>query len=797
MSDVGASGPEVNIDERGGIDERGEPRSGRLARAYAWVVAGPLAYLIPIAWIALAVWGTYRLPSISDSQAALGDLTAPNAPAIAAERLDAHLFGVPAISRVAVVQQSATGLSLSVLQATASQATAIDSRSSAAAFAAPQGLLGALPIVDQPGIVPSSRQTRTTAITYLIFDPSLDWNVQVAGARTYAAALARTPGSSVIGVGGVVPARLQQGDAILYRLSLVELATLVLIALIVGLTFRSLGAPLITLAAGILSYLIAVRVVAWFGQRTGIAAPQELQPLMIVLLLGIVTDYSIFLLSGFRRHLMAGLRRGAAARAATAQFVPTIVAAGVMVAAGTACLTVASLSFFRAFGPGMALTVLIGLVVAITLVPALLAVFGRAVFWPHAVGAGLTERDRTPLERADRSQRAGFARFATMRPVGVVVTLAVVALLVFASTYAARAKLGFGLTAGLPSSSQPARAASAATAGFAAGILSPTEVIVQKTGLGTQRVSLVALETQLGHQPHVAGVIGPQQQFLGSALVGIDQAITGKGAGSLAGFTISKDDSAARFLVIYGVDPLGSTGIAAYQDLNHAMPTMLSRAGLSGARVFYAGDTALAQQTLKLTLSDLRRVALAVVAVELLLLIVFLRALIAPLYLMAASILALTASFGLTTYVFQHFFHQLDIVYFVPFAAAVLLISLGSDYNIFLVGRIWEQARIRPMRGAVATAVPRAARAISVAAVALACSFAALALVNLQSFHQLAFLLFAGVLIDAFVVRSLLVPALVTMFGRTSAWPGRLRPRGGGGKGDGAGGAVGPTRRAT
>jgi RND superfamily putative drug exporter len=186
-----------------------------------------------------------------------------------------------------------------------------------------------------------------------------------------------------------------------------------------------------------------------------------------------------------------------------------------------------------------------------------------------------------------------------------------------------------------------------------------------------------------------------------------------------------------------------------------------------------------------------------VIVVELVLLIVFLRALIAPLYLMAASILALTASFGLTTYVFQRFFHQPDIVYFVPFAAAVLLISLGSDYNIFLVGRIWEQARIRPMRRAVAEAVPRAAQAISVAALALAFSFAALALVDLQSFHQLAFLLFVGVLIDAFIVRSLLVPALVTMFGRTSAWPGRLRPRGGKGQGDGAGDASEPTRRAT
>jgi RND superfamily putative drug exporter len=780
-----------------GVDGHGQPRPRALARAYAWVAAGPLAYLIPIAWVALAVWGTYHLPSISNSQAALGDLTAPNAPAIAAERLDARLFGVPAISRVAVVQHDPAGLSLSVLQATASQASAVDNHAPVARFATPQGLLGALPIVDQPGLVPSSGQTRTTAITYLVFDPSLDWNVQVAGAQAYEAALARTPGSSVVGVGGVIPARLAQGDAILNRLTLVELATLLGIALIVGLTFRSLGAPLVTLAAGVLSYLIAERVVAWFGQRTGIAAPQELQPLMIVLLLGVVTDYSIFFLSGFRRHLVAGLRRGAAARATTAEFVPTIVAAGVMVAAGAACLSVASLSFFRAFGPGMALTVLIGLVVAITLVPALLAIFGRAVFWPHAVGAASPEPERMPPDSTAHSQGVGFAHFATRRPVGVIVTTGSVALLVFASIYAGHAHLGFGLTAGLPASSGPARAASAAAAGFAPGILSPTEVIVQNTGIGAQRASLVALETQLTHQPLVAGVIGPREQYISSVLSGVDRALTGKGIGSPGGLTISRDGSAARFLVIYGVDPLGSASIAAYQDLNRAMPTMLSRAGLSGARVFYAGDTALAQQTLKLTLSDLRRVALAVVVVELLLLIGFLRALIAPLFLMAASILALTASFGLTTYVFHRFVHQPDIVYFVPFAAAVLLISLGSDYNIFLVGRIWEQARSRPMRGAVASAVPRAARAISVAALALALSFAALALVDLQSFHQLAFLLFAGVLIDAFIVRSLLVPALVTVFGRTSAWPGRLRPRGGGGQDNEAGDAVEPGRRAT
>ena len=96
----------------------------------------------------------------------------------------------------------------------------------------------------------------------------------------------------------------------------------------------------------------------------------------------------------------------------------------------------------------------------------------------------------------------------------------------------------------------------------------------------------------------------------------------------------------------------------------------------------------------------------------------------------------------------------------------MLLISLGSDYNVFLVGRIWEERRRRPLRGAIETAVPRARRAISVAALALTLSFAMLAFVDLAAFRQLAFLLAAGILIDSFLVRSVLVPALVALFGR-------------------------------
>jgi RND superfamily putative drug exporter len=121
-----------------------------------------------------------------------------------------------------------------------------------------------------------------------------------------------------------------------------------------------------------------------------------------------------------------------------------------------------------------------------------------------------------------------------------------------------------------------------------------------------------------------------------------------------------------------------------------------------------------------------------------------------------------------------------SMVYFVPFAAGVLLVSLGSDYNVFVVGRIWEEARRRPVPAAVAIAAPGASRAITTAGVALAASFAMLAVIPLVQFRQLAITMAVGVILDAIAVRSLLVPALVALFGRAGMWPGnrrRLAPR--------------------
>jgi len=139
----------------------------------------------------------------------------------------------------------------------------------------------------------------------------------------------------------------------------------------------------------------------------------------------------------------------------------------------------------------------------------------------------------------------------------------------------------------------------------------------------------------------------------------------------------------------------------------------------------------------------------------------------------AAGVVALAAALGLTTYLFQDLLGYGELTFYVPFAASVLLVALGSDYNVFLTGRVWQEARVRPFREAVAVGAARASRAITIAGIVLALSFALLALVPVRAFRELAFAMCAGLLIDAFVVRTLLVPALITLLGPASRWPSR------------------------
>jgi len=228
-------------------------------------------------------------------------------------------------------------------------------------------------------------------------------------------------------------------------------------------------------------------------------------------------------------------------------------------------------------------------------------------------------------------------------------------------------------------------------------------------------------------------------------------------------------------VIVEKTDPLDATAISRIRRLQQDLPALGRAAGLAGARYELGGQTALTGDSIGSVFADLGRVALAIMVVTLVLLALFLRSLLAPVYLLAASVLAVFATLGLVILIGQDLLGYGSLVYFVPFAAGVLLVSLGSDYNVFVVGRIWEEARRRPVRDAVAVAAPQASRAITTAGVALAASFAMLAVIPLEQFRQIAIAMALGVVLDAIAVRSLLVPALVALFGRLGMWPGNRR----------------------
>ena len=719
----------------------------RVIRLFAGVVVG-LRYLVVPAWIAAAVAVTWSLPGLGSGEPLpLGGLIPENAESGQVGQREARYFRLPLTTDTLVVQRDPDGL------ATAAQARAV-----ARALAVnqgprpPDGIQFALPIANTLGLFPSSSERGTTAITYLYFGPDATLTDRVSAANDYAAQI--PPEDHLVGVTGPAPARLRQFDEISSSLAVVEIGTVLVILLVVGLTFRAFGAPLLTLFAAGISFLIAQGVIPWVGERLGIAIPQEVEPLVVALTLGIVTDYAVFYLSATRRSLAEGRPRVDAARAATVRVSPIVAAAGLIVVAGTASLIVGELEFFRAFGPGLALTAAISLAVSVTLIPAALAIFGRLVFWPGLPKAPVESGE----ERFSSPAREALARFLASRPVALLVVLLCGGLLFVCATGLPGTKLAFRLTTGLPADTQEARAAKAAADGFTPGITAPTTVLVEGADVAGHSARLVRLEQALAAQPGVAGVLGPREQ--------IPQAPEN--------LFVSEDRGAARYVVILNEGPLGSRAIDEVRALDTALPGLLAESGLEGASAGITGQMAIASDTVHAVVDTSFRVGAVVLLVNFLLLAIFLRALIAPLYLLAASVVSVAAALGLTKLVFQDILGHSDLTYYVPFAAGVLLVCLGSDYNVYVVGRIWQEAERMPLREAIAYAAPRASKAIGVAGIALAASFAMLAVVPIDGFRELAFMLSVGVLLETFVVRSALIPALISLFGPFSAWPGRL-----------------------
>jgi RND superfamily putative drug exporter len=422
-----------------------------------------------------------------------------------------------------------------------------------------------------------------------------------------------------------------------------------------------------------------------------------------------------------------------------------LLSSAVVLIAAFALLILAQLGLYRALGPGLALALCLVFIVTLTLVPALLAVLGPAAFG-----------ERGPIRRRTRSRRA------LLRRPGLVAGILCAGLL-FAAAGSLGLRVGFDQLANLPDGAASARGYEELTGEFPGGVVAPVNVLIQGEDLDEREEELLRLQN---------GLQGELLDADGSALI-----FGPRYEGRVPGIDfVTPDGSAARVLLIFYDSPFSSEALDQAQRLQVELPTLLQQSGLGEATGVIGGQTALAAAARDTSQTDLGRVAPLLFGVSFVVLALLLRTPVAPIYLLGSTALSFAATMGVCTILFQDVLRQDGVVYYVPFTLFLLLVALGSDYNIFIMAAVREEVEKRPLGEAVPAALVRTGPTINAAGVALAASFFALTLIPLQDFFQVGTAVALGVLLDAFVIRTFLVPALVLFVGPGGFWPAKVRP---------------------
>lgn len=713
-----------------------------LGRGYRTaVVAG--RWFVVAGWIAITIAVSVLLPAEgADGGGDLGGLLPAGSPAVEVQDRSLQYFQVPVLSDTSVVVHDPAGLTpLTRADVVLWALTFVQAYQQGEVPQERNQIVAAVPI-------PTS--TPQTAVTYLYFSAGTLLTPASELAQQYASHFHNQQSVQTF-VAGVGPAQLAQAAYLVDRLHLFEIATLALIAVVVGVALRSIVAPIAVLAVAGLAYLVAVRLLAVLAAAAGFSLPDELRPLLAALLLGVVTDYCVLFFFGFRDQLKRGYGRREAALRSTALESPIVAIAGLTVAAGTAALVAANFTLFQAFGPAMSLTVVIALGVSLTLVPAVMTILGRHLFIPWAPQRLDKIVDRHPRRTGWLIQAVADRRGA------LAATAFTVGILLVAAAPLTHMRLDMSFSAGLPSDDPVQRASSVLDDSGIRGVTAPTEVLVEGQGIAGQRDALGRMQAAIEQQPGVAAVLGPAQNPLPDNY----------------GLVFAPGGDAARFVVIFDSDPLGADAIAHLRQLDAGLGALASTAGVQNAAVAVTGQTAIASELAQITRENLWITLCAALAVVLVILVIYLRSIPAPLVLLACSALGVAAALGLTVLVFQDLRGNSGLTFYAPFATAVLLLALGSDYNVFTVGSIWHEARKHPLSTAIARAMPATSRAVSTAGVILAATFAMVAIIPLETFRQIAFTMAVGLLLDTFLIRPILTPAVLTLLGSVAGWPSR------------------------
>lgn len=494
--------------------------------------------------------------------------------------------------------------------------------------------------------------------------------------------------------------------------------TVAVVTIILLLTYRSPVLWLVPLLTVSVSYIVATAAVYLLASKTRMVISSETTGILPVLVFGAGTDYALLLIARYREELHRHADRQAAMALAWRRAVPAIVASAATVSISLLCLMAAEMNSTRGLGPAGAIGIASALIGMTTLLPAVLLLTGRWIFWP------LTPRAGTPPP-VDTSLWGRVARWIGGRPRPV--WIGAVALLILLAACLGQSRFGLSQTQTFRTTPQFAVGQALLGRHYPAGASDPAVIVVPAR-------DAAAVSSAARGVPGVAQVL-PTGQIGGQSVIP----------------------------VVLTDAPLTSGAEATLQRLRDAVHRF------PGAMV--GGDTAMDLDMRKSSVRDAKVVMPLVLAVILVILALLLRALVAPLILVASVVLSYLASLGAGSLLLQHVFGFAAMDYSVPLMGFVFLVALGVDYNIFLMTRVREEVAERGHRRGVLVGLRGTGGVITSAGIVLAATFATLSVMPLVFMIEIGTLVALGVLVDTFVVRSIVMPALALDLGPATWWP--------------------------
>ena len=525
-------------------------------------------------------------------------------------------------------------------------------------------------------------------------------------------------------------------------------ATVIIILVILLVIYRSPILAVIPLVVVSIAYLVVSPVLGWMAESGWIDKDAQSIAIMIVLLFGAGTDYCLFLITRYRDVLLEEENKFFALAKAVRESTGAIAMSGLTVVIGLATLGLADYGAFQRFAVPFSLGVLLTGFAVVTLLPAVLAILGRTAFWPFIprtvdMAKEYAVQKNKPYKEPKQNHRLMLkvGNFATNNPwLVIILTGAILITLAFAST---NIKYNYDLLSSFPDDMDSVEGFTLIEENFSAGELAPVKVIVDTEGKD------INISEELAALPYVA-VVGDVQ-------IGENNA------------------NYQLYEVDLNKNPYSNEAMDDVEQMKEDMKDILADVEIGEANFWIGGETSEQIDARDVQAADESIIEPVMITIIFLVLVIYLRALVTAIQLMATVIVSFFAALGAGWLIITGVLGHEAMASSIPLYSFVFIIALGNDYNIFMISDVWKnRKRGLGLKESIAKGVASTGAVITSAGLILAGTFGVLATLPIQLLVQFGIVTAIGVLLDTFIVRPLLVPALITVFGRLSYWPGKL-----------------------